>query len=90
MGGAGLQAGHRDDRTRWSTARSSARVQPQQVFWSEMDIGLHETRCTSRRGCDLEGPWMRLPVRVAGPIYAGTNEIQRNIIAERLLGLPRK
>ncbi|MFF1395594.1 acyl-CoA dehydrogenase family protein [Streptomyces sp. NPDC058287] len=63
------------------------------VFWSEYDIALHET------ALDLLGPDGELAddagwgegyvFSLAGPIYAGTNEIQRDIIAERLLGLPK-
>ena len=64
------------------------------VFWSELDIALHET------ALDLLGPAaeVRGPgspwadgylFSLSGPIYAGTNEIQRNIVAERVLGLPR-
>ncbi|GAB2716377.1 acyl-CoA dehydrogenase family protein [Nocardia thraciensis] len=61
------------------------------VFWSELDIAMHET------ALDLLGPaaeqrsgWTDgYLFSLAGPIYAGTNEIQHNIIAERLLGLPR-
>ncbi|TFH55779.1 acyl-CoA dehydrogenase family protein [Glutamicibacter arilaitensis] len=68
------------------------------VFWSELDIAIHQT------GLDLLGPSAELRSACAeaggrwvddyifalgGPIYAGTNEIQRNIIAERILGLPR-
>ncbi|SHV53243.1 acyl-CoA dehydrogenase [Mycobacteroides abscessus subsp. abscessus] len=62
------------------------------VFWSDLDVALHQT------ALDLRGPdaelydhWTEgLLFALGGPIYAGTNEIQRNIIAERLLGLPRK
>ncbi|WP_341243083.1 acyl-CoA dehydrogenase family protein [uncultured Nocardioides sp.] len=62
------------------------------VFWSELDIALHET------ALDLLGPGSEVDSRwldgylfsLSGPIYAGTNEIQRNIVAERILGLPRE
>jgi len=62
------------------------------VFWSELDIALHET------ALDLLGPAAELESRwldgytfaLSGPIYAGTNEVQRNIVAERILGLPRE
>ncbi|MFW5417630.1 acyl-CoA dehydrogenase family protein [Nocardiopsis sp. CNT-189] len=61
------------------------------VFWSELDVALTET-ALDLLGPDgeLDGPWLEDYVfALAGPIYAGTNEIQRNVVAERVLGLPR-
>ena len=61
------------------------------VFWSDLDVALHQT-ALDIRGADAElvdGWTDGLLFALGGPIYAGTNEIQRNIIAERLLGLPR-
>ncbi len=67
------------------------------IFWSEMDLEL--TRCAldmlGEQGELLPAPdrddgWLKDYIfALAGPIYAGSNEIQRNIIAERMLGLPR-
>ena len=72
------------------------------IFWSELDIKIHETamRLLGARGellPDSEdfseelGVWLDgFLFAQSGPIYAGTNEVQRNIIAERMLGMPRK
>ncbi|OPC82411.1 acyl-CoA dehydrogenase [Embleya scabrispora] len=64
------------------------------VFWSEMDVELHATalRLLGEAGelDDGDGGWLDgFLFALGGPIYAGTNEIQRNTIAERILGLPR-
>lgn len=62
------------------------------VFWSEYDIALHETalELLGEEGELADTDWTEGYVfSLAGPIYAGTNEIQRDIIAERLLGLPK-
>jgi alkylation response protein AidB-like acyl-CoA dehydrogenase len=67
------------------------------VFWSELDVALHETaldllgpRAEQRDLPGEDGRWLDgYLFALAGTIYAGTNEIQRTVIAERLLGLPR-
>jgi alkylation response protein AidB-like acyl-CoA dehydrogenase len=61
------------------------------LFWSELDVRLHEL-ANDLLGPDaeLEGAWSKgFQFSLSGPIYAGTNEVQKNIVAERLLGLPR-
>ncbi len=70
------------------------------IFWSEMDIATHEL-ALELLGQQAElvgdapdavagGRWLHdYLFSLAGPIYAGTNEIQRNILARRVLELPR-
>jgi len=62
------------------------------VFWSDLDVELHQTALDLLAADgELVSPWTEgLLFALGGPIYAGTNEIQRNIISERLLGLPRE
>jgi alkylation response protein AidB-like acyl-CoA dehydrogenase len=61
------------------------------VWWSELDVELHELALDLLGPeAEVEGPWSKgWQFSLSGPIYAGTNEIQRNIAAERMLGLPR-
>jgi hypothetical protein len=62
------------------------------VFWSDLDVALHQSALDlSGSDAELAGSWTDgLLFALGGPIYAGTNEVQRNIIAERLLGLPKE
>ena len=70
------------------------------LYWSEMSKRLHETAMAVLgpaaplwRGADGnpgDGRWQRSWLYYqSSSIFAGTNEIQRNIIGERVLGLPR-
>jgi alkylation response protein AidB-like acyl-CoA dehydrogenase len=72
--------------------RMGAESSLNKLFWSELDIRLQETALDLLGPeSEVDGPWSRgFLFALAGPIYAGTNEIQRSIVAERLLGLPRR
>ena len=70
------------------------------LYWSEMSKRMHDTVMATLgpasplwRGADDnpgDGEWQRSWLYYqASSIFAGTNEIQRNIIGERVLGLPR-
>jgi len=65
------------------------------IFWSEMDVRIHELALeilgpeAERMGGAGEAWVDGFLFSLSGPIYAGTNEIQRNIIADRVLQLPR-
>jgi len=70
------------------------------IFWSELDIDLQRTAMDmlgpraellpAGSAASDEEHWLDDYIfSLAGPIYAGSNEIQRNIIAERMLGLPK-
>jgi alkylation response protein AidB-like acyl-CoA dehydrogenase len=66
------------------------------LFWSQLDVAIHETALAmlgERATLDADpvsAPWLDgYEFSLAGPIYAGTNEVQRNVVAERVLGLPR-
>lgn len=68
------------------------------IFWSELDRAMHRT-AMQLLGAQAElkrfddgsvNQWLEGYIfSLSGPIYAGSNEVQRNITAERLLGLPR-
>jgi len=71
------------------------------LYWSEMSKRLHDTAMAvlgpaaplwrGARDNPGDGTWQRSWLYYqASSIFAGTNEIQRNILGERVLGLPRE
>jgi alkylation response protein AidB-like acyl-CoA dehydrogenase len=89
--------------TYWTASRvvGGADVGPEasmnKLFWSETDLLIHSS-ALGLLGAEAElldehdrpPEWLDgFLFALAGPIYAGTNEIQRNVVAERVLGMPR-
>jgi alkylation response protein AidB-like acyl-CoA dehydrogenase len=79
--------------------RIGAEASMNKIFWSELDVRIHETALgllgeradllADAPAAEAGGRWIAGHLfALAGPIYAGTNQIQRNIVAERVLKLP--
>jgi alkylation response protein AidB-like acyl-CoA dehydrogenase len=78
-----------------AASQEGAQASLGKVFWSELDLAIHQTAMdllgsrAELRDTD-DSRWLDgFLFALAGPIYAGTNEIQRSVIAERVLGMPR-
>lgn len=86
---------------KWFTYHSATKTQEKSVdssyssvnkiVWSDLDIEIHELGMdVMGESALIDNDWSRnMMFSLGGPIYAGTNEIQKNIIAERVMGLPR-
>lgn len=76
--------------------RIGAESSANKLFWSQLDVAIHQSAMAllgerATLTADEEASrWLDgFQFALAGPIYAGTNEVQRNLVAERVLGLPR-
>ena len=79
-----------------SSEASMSKVTASEVYLKVLDygveiLGMYGVLEPGSKQAELQGRFFKMRLfYTSGPILAGTNEIQKNIIAQRGLGLPRK